>query len=94
MSAECTRKMLALLFSAFAACETGASFPDGGNPALRWRRTCGDAVCKGYVMQADKKPCGSAAHEGDYCAVAGAECDPISSCNLLLKCADADPCSK
>jgi hypothetical protein len=55
-----------------------------------WYTTCGDPVCRAY-----QKPVGVAActseKPGGACAVAGARCDPLDSCNRLLLCSASDP---
>lgn len=79
--------MLALLPVVFAGC--------GGPPTptpttAQWYYTCGDPVCRGYTAPAGVPKC-TTEKAGATCPTAGAECDPMDSCNRRLRCATSDP---
>jgi hypothetical protein len=56
----------------------------------RWRYTCGDPVCVGYIVKPGIPLC---AGQGllSRCETEGLMCDPRDDCNRLLVCSLEDP---
>jgi hypothetical protein len=74
-----------------AACVAGrCALKDKTTAALKWWKTCGDPVCRGYTGGSGAPRCATE-KAGDACATADQKCDPMDSCNALLVCGATDP---
>jgi hypothetical protein len=56
----------------------------------RWRYSCGDPVCAGYVVKPAIPLC-TGQGLGGRCEPEGLMCDPKDDCNRVLVCSVEDP---